>query len=181
MMIYLFPQIPTNKDHEIVYKFENNVVTIRENEKCESYDFSKVPEGEAYFVSNELGSVFESTPMLSAKKEGGVLSLELIKYAKKEKITEDDTLHVEESKNREKSVYSRWINKEEYLKYFKGEAVEVVPSKTIDMANFWRSKEEIEEKEILDMQEQILEEEAPSQQERIAMLEEMVMTLMMEG
>lgn len=68
---------PQRADEKINYSIENEVITVEFREQTEVYDFSTLPNGIAEEIKSE---VFSFNPVLSAKREDGVLSVELLNF-----------------------------------------------------------------------------------------------------
>lgn len=68
---------PQRADEKINYSIENEVITVAFQEQVEVYDFSTMPNGIAEEIKSE---VFSFNPILSAKREDGVLSVELLNF-----------------------------------------------------------------------------------------------------
>lgn len=68
---------PQRADEKINYSIENEVITVEFREQTEVYDFSTMPNGIAEEIKSE---VFSFNPVLSAKRESGVLSVELLNF-----------------------------------------------------------------------------------------------------
>ena len=74
MRVLFSPQV---REEKIEYKIIEDVVTVTYNDKSEKYDFSGMPDGIADSIESE---VFEFNPVLSARKESGILYLKLINF-----------------------------------------------------------------------------------------------------
>lgn len=88
---------PQENEERIEYTFNGEVISITINGVSENFDFTGIPNGELELF-NQDGSVAIETkldpfPILSAKKEGGILYVELLNWisgdaSKKEKFPE---------------------------------------------------------------------------------------------
>ena len=78
MKVRFSPQVNQNR---IEYTFGNDVITATLNDVTETFDFSEMPNGIAESIKSE---VFEFDPVLSAKKENGILYLKLINFIGKD-------------------------------------------------------------------------------------------------
>ena len=70
---------PQRADKEIGYSIENEVITVELEGITEVYDFSEMPEGKAESIESE---VFSFNPILSAKRENGILFVEVLNFIK---------------------------------------------------------------------------------------------------
>lgn len=67
-----------------MYSIENEVIKATYKGVTDSFDFRGMPDGEVPYSiaknSLEIETVLEVVPIVSAKKEDGVLSVELLQY-----------------------------------------------------------------------------------------------------
>lgn len=103
MKIFLNPQV--NDDDKIVYNFEGDKVTATIGDVADTFDFSGIPDGELEMHDKETGNLLLETtlpvmPILSAKKESGVLYLVLLNWIS--------------SKATESERFPEWIESENY-------------------------------------------------------------------
>lgn len=82
MNIYLIPIL--SSDRKFKYTFGKDKITVEYKGKKDVFDFSIFPDGEMKLMDesgNELiETVLEENPIASAKREGGVLYLELVNF-----------------------------------------------------------------------------------------------------
>lgn len=83
MRVLLSPQLQV-EDNDLNYFFEGDVITITLNGVTDVFDFSIFSDGE--LDMGNIETVLEIQPILSAKRENGVLSVELLNF-----ISEDAT------------------------------------------------------------------------------------------
>lgn len=74
MRVLFSPQV---REDKIEYIFTENMVIATYKGESEEYDFSGMPDGIADSIESE---VFDSNPVLSARKENDILYLELINF-----------------------------------------------------------------------------------------------------
>lgn len=103
MKIYLSPQV---NNERIIYEFDNDRVKITINGISDEFDFTGLPDGELELYDHEtsenlIQTVLPINPIISAKKKGGVLYLELINW-----IGENAT---------EAEKFPDWIDASEYV------------------------------------------------------------------
>jgi len=102
MLVYLSPQVP-GKPVEVEYAFEEDKIKVKYITSEEVYedvfDLSPMPNGELETESVETSLPFN--PLISAKREEGVLRVELINY-----INVDST---------ELERFPEWIESNEYI------------------------------------------------------------------
>lgn len=76
MMILYSPQF-NFFGQKIFYTFEKDKVIAELDGKVDTFDFSGMPDGKADSIESES---FDFNPVISAKKEDGILYLELINF-----------------------------------------------------------------------------------------------------
>ena len=69
---------PQRSDKRIDYSFNGEKITATLNGVTDTFDFSMFPNGQA--VTEEIDTSLPVNPILSAKREGGVLSIVLLNY-----------------------------------------------------------------------------------------------------
>jgi hypothetical protein len=74
MQVMMLPQF--NDQVEAEYRFEGEIVTIIINGQQDIFDFSGMPEGALDYVDTEL----PYDPIISAKREEGILYVEIINF-----------------------------------------------------------------------------------------------------
>ena len=67
---------PQRCDLELTYKFNNEVITATLDGETDTFDFSTLPDG----VAEEVESTLPINPVVSAKRENGVLEVTLLKF-----------------------------------------------------------------------------------------------------
>lgn len=83
MKILLVPQVPINEEDKITYSFNGNIVTANYKGIQDTFNFNGLPEGKLIIdLADETVKLsnMEHCPLVSAKKENGILYLELINY-----------------------------------------------------------------------------------------------------
>ena len=83
MKVLFSPQV---REDKIEYKFTEDMVIVTYKGESEEYNFSGMPNGVADYIETE---VFDFRPVLSAKKENGILHLELINFIGKDATAEE--------------------------------------------------------------------------------------------
>ena len=96
MRIFLSPQV---SDDEIKYTFDGDKITATLDGATDTFDFSDFPDGE--LEAEEIETTLPVNPILSAKREDGVLSVELLNF-----IAPDES--------REEVLFPDWIDAEDY-------------------------------------------------------------------
>jgi len=92
MMVLYSPQV---SDSQIEYSFSGEVITVKLDGITDTFDFSEFGEGTLQLYSNEppFEPLFITSlplmPILSAKRENGVLFVELLKFID-DSATEED-------------------------------------------------------------------------------------------
>lgn len=81
MRILLTPQV---NDITISYSFSGEIITATIGEVTDTFDFSGFPDGEINF--NDIETILPSHPVIEAKRENGILSVQLLNC-----ISEDAT------------------------------------------------------------------------------------------
>ena len=80
MIIKLSPQIRDN--NMIWYEITENKVEATINDISDTFDFTDLPDGELQLYDDEFNTLIETdlgeVPILSAKKEDGVLTVEIL-------------------------------------------------------------------------------------------------------
>lgn len=80
MIIKLSPQV--RDDNKIWYDIENQKITATINNVSDTFDFTDMPEGELQMYDEYGESLIDTTlnevPLLNAKKEDGVLTVEIL-------------------------------------------------------------------------------------------------------
>lgn len=102
MMIFLSPQV---KDEEIIYRFKDEVIVVTCGHLEEEFNFSGLGDGELELTNPDTGEPLVKTalpvmPILSARKEDGVLWVELLNWISK------DSRHEEK--------FPEWIDAKDY-------------------------------------------------------------------
>jgi len=69
---------PQRSDSIIKYSFSGEVITAVMEEVADTFDFSAMPDGQA--IMQEIETILPVNPILFAKRESGVLWLELLNY-----------------------------------------------------------------------------------------------------
>lgn len=77
MKILLSPQVNENK---FEYKFGNDVVTARFNDKTDTFDFSEMPNGIIEEPWNDIETDLDINPILSVERVDGELRIELLNF-----------------------------------------------------------------------------------------------------
>ena len=67
---------PQRNDEKIIYTFQSDTITATYQEQTEAFDFSNIPNGKLEEVETNLAI----NPLLSAKKEDGILYVELLNF-----------------------------------------------------------------------------------------------------
>jgi hypothetical protein len=67
---------PQRSDSQIEYSFSGEVITATMNEVTDIFGLSKMPDGKA--MTAEIETTLPVNPILSAKRENGVLWVELL-------------------------------------------------------------------------------------------------------
>lgn len=75
MEIYLSPQV---SDRTIAYHFDTDQITVEYEGKTDTFDFSGVPDG--VLESDGITTILDINPIVSAKKEAGLLKVELLNF-----------------------------------------------------------------------------------------------------
>lgn len=88
MKIKLSPQVNSEK---IEYIFKNNIITATLNSKTDTFDFTNMPDGICENIETEL----EINPIISVKKEEGVLFVELLNF-------------IDENETRQEVLFPDW-------------------------------------------------------------------------
>lgn len=82
MKILFIPQVRDNE--RITYEFEENSFKATHKGKSDTFDFANLPNGELELYDDETGEELIETdienPIVSARKEDGVLYVELMNY-----------------------------------------------------------------------------------------------------
>lgn len=80
MIIQLSPQV--RDFNKIWYEVTENKITATINDISDTFDFTDMPDGELQIYDNEGNSLIETglseVPILSARKENGVLTVEIL-------------------------------------------------------------------------------------------------------
>lgn len=80
MIIKLSPQVRDN--NKIWYEIENQKVTATINDVTDTFDFTDIPNGKLQIYDGEFNNLIETSldevPILSARKENGVLTVEIL-------------------------------------------------------------------------------------------------------
>lgn len=82
MKIYLSPQVSQSK---IEYNFDKDRLSATYKSKTDIFDFTEMPDG----VSVNIETTLEINPILSAKKEAGILYLELVNFISEDASEEE--------------------------------------------------------------------------------------------
>lgn len=102
MKILFSPQVRENE--KIIYEFEEGIIKATHKGKSDTFDFSDLPDGELQMYDDETGEFMIETdienPVVSARKEDGVLYVELMNYI------DTDASHEE--------CFPEWIDHTEY-------------------------------------------------------------------
>jgi len=88
MDISYINQVPINDDETIKYEFEDDIIHVtmvfEEDKYTDSFDFTDLPNGQLELEDDKGNDLIETAlpinPLLSAKKEEGVLSVELLNW-----------------------------------------------------------------------------------------------------
>lgn len=73
MKVLLSPQ---RSDKEINYHFEGEKITVTMNDMSDTFDFTDIPDG----VMEEIETILSINPIISAKRESGILYVELLNF-----------------------------------------------------------------------------------------------------
>ena len=161
MKIWMKPQIAFLDNERFFYEFSENKITATYKDITDTFDFTYLPDGH---LENVDETILERNPIRSARKENGVLFVELLNLI--------GTNAAEETK------HPQWIDHTEYVLPV---VEEVLGNGTNEMAQMkWKSKEEIEADKLAQEEEQRKQEQTPTKEERIKMLEQAIMFLAME-
>ena len=80
MIIKLSPQ--GRSENKIWYEISENKITVTINDASDTFDFTDMPDGELQLEDDEGNSLIETNlsevPILSAKKEDGVLTVKIL-------------------------------------------------------------------------------------------------------
>ena len=80
MIIKLSPQ--ARDFNKIWYEIEDGVITATINDVSDTFDFTDMPDGELQMYDGDFNSLIETVldevPVLNAKKEDGVLTVEIL-------------------------------------------------------------------------------------------------------
>lgn len=88
MRIKYSPQVNSSK---IKYTFKDNIITATINGKTDIFDFTNIPDGIAKNIETNL----EINPIISAKKEDGILYVELLNF-------------IDENETRQEVLFPNW-------------------------------------------------------------------------
>lgn len=77
--------IPQRSDIDILYQFNNDVITVTINGKSDVFDFANMPDGEATDILCNL----DVCPILSAKRVEGELYVTLLRIIPHRPLPED--------------------------------------------------------------------------------------------
>ncbi|WP_067843567.1 hypothetical protein [Amphibacillus sediminis] len=90
MKVLLSPQ---RSDDEILYSFNDDVITVYYNGIVDTFDFSGVPDGQLVLTDEDDNSLIETSlpfnPIELAYKENGILHVK-IRYFYKQNATEEE-------------------------------------------------------------------------------------------
>lgn len=84
MRILLSPQVC---EEQITYSFEGEAIHATIGEITDTFDFSSFPDGEIH--SNDITTTLPIVPISFARRENGVLSVELINFISEEATHEE--------------------------------------------------------------------------------------------
>ena len=80
MKVLLSPQVRDNS--KVWYEIEDQKITATINDITDTFDFTDIPDGELQLYDDEgselIETVLSEVPILSAKKEDGVLTVEIL-------------------------------------------------------------------------------------------------------
>lgn len=76
MKIYFSPIVAANPDQRIEYLFSGETITATINGQSDTYDFTSFPDG----VATEFTSTLPIVPIMSAKREDGVLWVTVLNF-----------------------------------------------------------------------------------------------------
>lgn len=82
MKVLLSPQ---RSDKEINYHFEGEKITVTMNDMSDTFDFSTMPDGILY----EVETILDINPIISAKRESGILYVELLNFISQDATEEE--------------------------------------------------------------------------------------------
>ncbi|TWK08589.1 hypothetical protein CHCC20442_4302 [Bacillus licheniformis] len=81
MKIFLSPQV---SDEKISYDFDGEIITATYKDVSDTFDFTDLPDGRLELYDDEGNSLvktkLEINPIVSAKKENGLLYVELLNF-----------------------------------------------------------------------------------------------------
>lgn len=85
MKILLTPFTRFNNEKRFVYTFDNEVIRVKDAKgESDTFDFSGFPDGELVVRDDEgnlqIDTIFETCPILSAKRISGILYVELVNF-----------------------------------------------------------------------------------------------------
>ena len=111
MKILFSPQV--HDTDRFIYEFENQKIRVTYKGKTDTFDFSGFPDGVLQLEDQETGEKLVKTsleidPLLSAKKENGILYVELMNYIGVNATHEE--------------CFPEWIDHTEYIPPKVGEA-----------------------------------------------------------
>ena len=86
MMIFKTPQIRFD-DKRLDYFFSGDIITATYDGVEDVFDFSELPDGEV--DSSLIDTILEFNPIIIAKKENGVLSVELLNFISEDASEQD--------------------------------------------------------------------------------------------
>lgn len=87
MRILFSPQVTLN-NKKIKYKFDKEVITATIGEITDVFDFSQFVE-DGYVDKDSIETVFSHPVVISASRDNGVLSVELINFISEDALYED--------------------------------------------------------------------------------------------
>jgi len=86
MKVKFSPQVQFNESERIIYHFDDQIIQVTMADgKQDTFDFTELPDGELKLYDDETGektieTILTKNPIMSAKKENGVLHVELLNY-----------------------------------------------------------------------------------------------------
>lgn len=79
MKILFSPQVPANYTDKIIYKFDEEIITVTDpSGAVDSFDFSNFPDGR--LSERGIETVLNPNPIVDAWREDGELHVELLNY-----------------------------------------------------------------------------------------------------
>lgn len=78
MKILMSPQVPFNPTDKILYNFSKDVIRVTIKGKTDTFDFREFPDG--HLSTDEIETILDINPIISAKRVDGELWIELINW-----------------------------------------------------------------------------------------------------